>query len=128
MDISPAFSPKPVLFYSSGPWDFADSPMANLNDPETANKIDPPLRGKSSVIKFALSNKKNLAALNKVSGRTVKTRQGLTIGTVWLLYQLAKRLGIVNALGRSGMAKFLLSFGACEPILPGRIVRNPSTR
>ena len=55
-------------------------------------------------IKFALANKKNLAAL-KVPGKTVKTRQGLTIGAVWLLYQLAKRLGIVGALGRSGTAK-----------------------
>jgi len=56
-------------------------------------------------IKFALANKKNLAAL-KVPGKTVKTRQGLTVGAVWLLYQLAKRLGIVGALGRSGTAKF----------------------
>jgi len=55
-------------------------------------------------IKFALTNKKNLAAL-KVPGKTVKTRQGLTVGAVWLLYQLAKRLGIVGALGRSGKAK-----------------------
>ena len=55
-------------------------------------------------IKFALANKKNLAAL-KVPGKTVKTRQGLTIGAVWLLYQLTKRLGIVGALGRSGTAK-----------------------
>jgi transposase len=55
-------------------------------------------------IKFALANKKNLAAL-KVPGKTVKTRQGLTIGVVWLLYQLTKRLGIVGALGRSGTAK-----------------------
>ena len=58
-------------------------------------------------IKFALANKKNLAAL-KVPDKTVKTRQGLTIGTVWLLYQLAKRLGIVNAMGRSGKAKLVL--------------------
>ena len=55
-------------------------------------------------IKFALANKKNLVAL-KVPGKTVKTRQGMTIGAVWLLYQLAKRLGIVGALGRSGTAK-----------------------
>jgi len=55
-------------------------------------------------IKFALANKKNLAVL-KVPGKTVKTRQGLTVGAVWLLYQLAKRLGIVGALGRSGTGK-----------------------
>jgi len=39
---------------------------------ETVSKIDSSLRGKI-VIKFALSDKKNLAALNEVSGRTVKT-------------------------------------------------------
>lgn len=58
-------------------------------------------------IKFALANKKNLSAL-KVPDKTVKTRQGLSIGAAWLLYQLAKRLGIVNALGRSGKAKLVL--------------------
>ncbi len=56
------------------------------------------------LVKFLSS----LVALNKVSDRTVKTRQGLNIGTVWLLYQLAKRLGIVDALGRSGKANLVL--------------------
>lgn len=55
-------------------------------------------------IKFALANRKDLAAL-KVQGQGVKTRQGLIVGSVWLLYQLAKRLGLVSALGRSEKAK-----------------------
>lgn len=55
-------------------------------------------------IKFALANKKNLAKL-EVPGKKVRTRQGLSVGAVWLLYQLAKRTGIVAALGRSKKAR-----------------------
>jgi transposase len=58
-------------------------------------------------IRFALANKKNLGAL-EISNRSVKTKQGLNVGAVWLLYQLAKRLGIVDALGRNEEAKFSL--------------------
>lgn len=58
-------------------------------------------------IKFALANKKNLARL-KVPSKMVKTGQGLTVGAVWLLYQLVKRVGIVNVLGRSPKSKLAL--------------------
>ncbi|MBE9573104.1 MAG: IS1634 family transposase [Proteobacteria bacterium] len=58
-------------------------------------------------IKFALANKKNLAGL-KVPGKRVRTRQGLSVGVVWLLYQLAKRTGIVAALGRCREARLAL--------------------
>jgi transposase len=58
-------------------------------------------------IKFALANKKKLAAL-KVPDKAVKTRQGLSVGAVWVLYQLAKRLGIVKAMGRTVKAKLSL--------------------
>ena len=58
-------------------------------------------------IKFALANKKYLAAL-KVHNKAVKTRQGLSVGAVWLLHQLAKRLGIAKAMGRSVNAKLSL--------------------
>ena len=50
------------------------------------------------VMKFALKNKKNLSAL-KIPGQKVETRQGMSVGAVWLLYQLTKRLGIEKALG-----------------------------
>jgi hypothetical protein len=56
------------------------------------------------VIKFALKNKKNLTAL-KIPGEKLQTRQGMSVGAVWLLYQLAKRLGIEKALGRRKEAK-----------------------
>lgn len=56
-------------------------------------------------MKFALANKKDLEALATVSGEKVRTRQGLTIGAVWLLHQLARRFGLVKALGNSEEAK-----------------------
>ena len=59
------------------------------------------------VMKFALKNKKNLSAL-KIPGEKVQTRQGMRVGAVWLLYQLAKKLGIEKALGRADQAKLTL--------------------
>lgn len=59
------------------------------------------------VMKFALKNKKNLTAL-KIPGEKIQTRQGMIVGAVWLLYQLAKRLGIVKALGNRKEAKLAL--------------------
>lgn len=59
------------------------------------------------VMKFALKNKKNLSAL-KIPGEKVETRQGMSVGAVWLLYQLAKKLGIEKALGRGDEAKLAL--------------------
>jgi hypothetical protein len=64
-------------------------------------------REEIAAIKLALANKNNLEAL-QVSGAKVKTRQGLSVGAVWLLYQLARRLGVVAALGGSEEAKRVL--------------------
>lgn len=52
-----------------------------------------------SAIKFALENKDKLQSASNLGEETVKTKQGLSVGAVWLLFQLAKRLGIVKALG-----------------------------
>jgi len=60
-----------------------------------------------AAIKFALANKENLATL-EIPEKTLKTRQGLSMGAVWLLHQLSRRLGIVNALGRVADAKLAL--------------------
>ena len=51
-----------------------------------------------SAIKFALANKKNLASLD-IKEKPVRTQQGLSVGALWLLHQLAKRYGIVKAMG-----------------------------
>jgi len=76
-------------------------------------------------IKFALANKKNLAAL-KVPDKAVKTRQGLSVGAVWVLYQLAKRLGIVKAMGRTVKAK--LSLWMVISTVIGSVSRLSATR
>lgn len=76
-------------------------------------------------IKFALANKNNLAAL-KVPDKAIKTKQGLTVGAVWLLHQMAKRLGIVNALGRSIKAK--LSLWMVISAVIGSVSRLSATR
>ena len=76
-------------------------------------------------IKFALANKKNLAAL-RLPDKAVKTWQGLSVGAVWLLYQLAKRLGIVKAMGRSVKAK--LSLWMVISAVIGSVSRLSATR
>ena len=58
-------------------------------------------------LKFALKNRSRLPKV-PISGGEVQTRQGLSIGAVWLLHQLAKELGIAKALGHSREAKLAL--------------------
>jgi transposase len=58
-------------------------------------------------IKLAFKHKGNLKMAIDVQGR-VKIRQGLSVGAVWVLNQLAKQLGISKALGRSREAKLAL--------------------
>lgn len=60
--------------------------------------------GEIEAMKLALANKNNLEAL-KASDQNIKTKQGMNVGAVWMLYQLAKRLGIVAALGSREEAK-----------------------
>lgn len=76
-------------------------------------------------IRFALANKKNLGALEITHG-SVKTKQGLNVGAVWLLYQLAKRLGIVDAMGRNEEAK--LSLWMVVSAVIGSVSRLSATR
>ena len=59
-------------------------------------------------IKFALTHKQQLKTLEKIPHKTLKTRQGLSVGAVWLLSQLAKRLGLDRALGPAREAKLCL--------------------
>ena len=55
-------------------------------------------------IKYALKNKNNLNNLVNTTNK-VKTKQGLSVGAVWVLNHLAKQLGITKALGPSREAK-----------------------
>ncbi len=77
------------------------------------------------VMKFALKNKKNLSAL-KIPGEKVETRQGMSVGAVWLLYQFAKKLGIEKALGRGDDAKLTLWMIVSTAI--GSVSRLSATR
>lgn len=77
------------------------------------------------VMKFALKNKKALTALN-IPGEKVQTRQGMIVGAVWVLHQLAKRLGIEKALGRRKEAK--LALWMVIAALIGSVSRLSATR
>ncbi len=57
--------------------------------------------------KYALKNKNNLNNLVNTTNK-VKTKQGLSVGAVWVLNHLAKQLGITKALGPSREAKLSL--------------------
>ena len=58
-------------------------------------------------IRLALQHKDNLADLGSIDNNFV-LRQGSSVGAVWLVYQLARRLGIATALGNEREAKLAL--------------------
>ena len=58
-------------------------------------------------IQLALQHKENLREVGTIDD-TLTLRQGSCIGAVWLVYQLACRLGIAAALGRSRQGKLAL--------------------
>ncbi|MCZ6675851.1 MAG: hypothetical protein O7E52_01250 [Candidatus Poribacteria bacterium] len=60
-----------------------------------------------AAIKLALKHKNNLAVLESVSD-CVELFEGPSIGAIFVVYQIAKRLGIDKALGRSFDAKLAL--------------------
>ena len=57
-------------------------------------------------IELALKHKGNLTALEPQGNRTLK--EGLSIGSVWVVYEVAKRLGIVDALGHGRQGQLAL--------------------
>jgi len=58
-------------------------------------------------LKWALKNKHRIHELGPLSDN-LKIRQGRSVGSVWVLYRLAKRLGIVDALGSGREAQLAL--------------------
>jgi len=58
-------------------------------------------------LKLAFKHKDNLSKLNDLS-KGVKIKQGLNVGAVWVLLQLAKRLGIKKIIGSSRQSKLVL--------------------
>ncbi len=59
-------------------------------------------------IRLALKHKNDLTSLQHHLSTTVKTEQGLSVGAVHTLQEVAKRLGIKQALGRSRQALLAL--------------------
>ena len=58
-------------------------------------------------MRLALKHKKDLSQLVSVT-EAVSLRQGLSVGAVWLLFDMAKQLGITEALGNSRPGKLAL--------------------
>lgn len=58
-------------------------------------------------IRLALKHKKDLAALASLDN-DISLRQGLSVGAVWLVYDMARQLGITDALGSSRQGKLAL--------------------
>jgi transposase len=58
-------------------------------------------------IKLALKHKGQLSQLGDLHAE-ISTQQGLAVGAVWVLHQLAQQLGVVKALGQSRPAKLAL--------------------
>ncbi len=58
-------------------------------------------------MKLALKHKQDLSQLISVS-RDITLRQGKSVGSVWVVYETAKRLGIVDALGTMRHGKLAL--------------------
>lgn len=59
-------------------------------------------------IRLALRHKKNLSELTTTQNKPFSFRQGLSMGAVWLLFEMARQLGIVDALGSSRQGKLAL--------------------
>jgi hypothetical protein len=59
-------------------------------------------------IELALKHKKDLEFLHETIEGPLQLRQGLSFGAVWLLYDLASRLGLVDALGSDRQGKLAL--------------------
>lgn len=60
-----------------------------------------------AAIRLALRHKKNLSELT-THAETVSLKQGLSVGAVWLLYDMSRRLGINDALGTTRQGKLAL--------------------
>ena len=54
-------------------------------------------RWRFRAMRLALKHKKNLGVLGSI--KDIELTQGLSVGAIWLVYQIARRLGIEKALG-----------------------------
>jgi len=54
-----------------------------------------------AAIEWALKHKGSLEGMGEMAFGAVRTRQGPSVGSVWVLYQVAERIGLAQALGPS---------------------------
>jgi len=74
-------------------------------------------------IKFALQHKGDLVdTVNSLGG--IHSKQGLSVGAVFVLYEVARRLNIVNCLGNSEEACRVLWMAIARVIEPGSRLAN----
>ena len=69
-------------------------------------------------IRLALAHKHHLAALVNLK-KDLRLEQGLSVGAVWTVFSVAKRLGIVDALGSTRAGKLALWQGVARVIDQG---------
>jgi hypothetical protein len=74
---------------------------------DTLANLSPCSEDEIQAVKLALKHKGQLTEVG-VLHEQVHTQQGLAVGAVWVLNQLAKRLGLVKALGQSRPVKLAL--------------------
>lgn len=58
-----------------------------------------------AAMRLALQHKDDLSVLTSASANLkadIELKQGMSVGAVWLVYELARRLGIEKALGQNG--------------------------
>ena len=70
-------------------------------------------------IQLALSHKEHLEKLI-TSNEGVELQQGLSVGAVWVVYQLAQQLGIVKALGNSRKGNWRYGKSSRESLIKDR--------
>ncbi len=59
-------------------------------------------------IRLALKHKNDLSALQPLNDKGVDLQQGMSIGAIWTVYSLARRLGLEKALGTDHSGKLAL--------------------
>lgn len=67
-----------------------------------------------TAIRLALRHKKNLSKLT-VKAKAFSQKQGLSVGAVWLIYDIARQVGIVNAFGTTRPGKLgVAGYSPCD--------------
>ena len=62
-----------------------------------------------TAIKFALKNKNSLQQpISNISLEQIQSDQGLSIGAIWVLFQIAKRIGLYSILGQTRQSLLVL--------------------